>query len=66
MTTIQVLYSIIIWSFSLFLCATLVINMRDFIKTSISSKYDWPVIVLWVCALALTAILILVPFIFFM
>lgn len=66
MTTIQVLYSIIIWSFSLFLCATLVINMREFIKTSISWEYDWPVIVLWVCELALTVILILVPFIFFM
>mgnify|MGYP003400368892 FL=1 len=66
MTTIQVLYSIIVWSFSLFLCVTLVINMREFIKTSISWKYDWPVIVLWVCELALTVILILVPFIFFM
>lgn len=66
MTTIQVLYSIIIWSFSLFLCATLVINMRDFIKNFISWEYDWPVIVLWVCELALTVILILVPFIFFM
>lgn len=66
MTTIQVLYSIIVWSFSLFLCATLVISMRDFIKTSISWEYDWPVIVLWVCELALTVILILVPFIFFM
>ena len=66
MTTIQVLYSIIVWSFSLFLCVTLVINMRDFIKTFISWEYDWPVIVLWVCELALTVILILVPFIFFM
>lgn len=66
MTTIQVLYSIIIWSFSLFLCATLVINMRDFIKTFISWEYDWPVIVLWVCELVLTVILILFPFIFFM
>lgn len=66
MTTIQVLYSIIVWSFSLFLCATLVINMRDFIKTFISWEFDWPVIVLWVCELALTIILILVPFIFFM
>lgn len=66
MTTIQVLYSIIIWSFSLFLCVTLVINMRDFIKTFISWEFDWPVIVLWVCELALTVILILVPFIFFM
>lgn len=66
MTTIQVLYSIIIWSFSLFLCATLVINMRDFIKTFISWEFDWPVIVLWVCELALTVILILFPFIFFM
>lgn len=66
MTTIQVLYSIIVWSFSLFLCVTLVINMRDFIKTFISWEFDWPVIVLWVCELALTVILILVPFIFFM
>lgn len=66
MTTIQVLYSIIIWSFSLFLCVTLVINMRDFIKNFISWEFDWPVIVLWVCELALTVILILVPFIFFM
>ena len=66
MTTIQVLYSIIVWSFSLFLCITLVINMREFIKTSISWKYDCPAIVLWVCELALTVILILVPFIFFM
>lgn len=66
MTTIQALYSIIIWSFSLFLCVTLVINMREFIKTSISWKYDWPAIVLWVCELVLTVILILVPFIFFM
>ncbi len=66
MTTIQVLYSIIIWSFSLFLCVTLVINMRDFIKTFISWEFDWPVIVLWVCELALTVILILFPFIFFM
>ena len=66
MTTIQVLYSIIIWSFSLFLCATLVINMRDFIKNFISWEYDWPVIVLWACELALTVVLILVPFIFFM
>ena len=66
MTTIQVLYSIIIWGFSLFLCVTLVINMRDFIKTFISWEFDWPVIVLWVCELALTVILILFPFIFFM
>lgn len=66
MTTIQVLYSIIVWSFSLFLCVTLVINIRDFIKNFISWEFDWPVIVLWVCELALTVILILVPFIFFM
>lgn len=66
MTTIQVLYSIIIWSFSFFLCVTLVISMKEFIKTAISWKYDWPVIVLWVCVLVLTVILVLVPFVFFM